>query len=150
MNSNVKTAMLWVVAICLIVLMWAFVKRGGTTKENAVSFTVFMNEVQEDRVKKVQIAGNELRGEYRDTSSATVMKTLIPANYPALYDTLAKHKVDELQPLGLHPRECRSVRPAAGLLDFHDAANAVGRQQGFKLRQEPRPFALFATKEGHV
>ena len=92
MNSNVKTGMLWVVAICLIVLMWVFVKRGNTPKETAVSFTVFMNEVQEDRVKKVSITGNELRGEYRD--SAATMKTLIPSNYPALYDTLAKYKVD--------------------------------------------------------
>jgi cell division protease FtsH len=93
MNSNVKTAMLWVVAICLIVLMWAFVKKGSNTKEDNVSFTVFMNHVQEERVKKVTIAGNELRGEYRDATNST-LKTLIPTNYPALFDTLQKHKVD--------------------------------------------------------
>ena len=100
MNSNVKTAMLWVVAICLIVLMWTFVKRGSNTKEDTVSFTVFLNHVEEERVKKVTIAGNELRGEYRDQPGVT-LKTMIPTNYPALFDTLQKRKVDvELKDVG--------------------------------------------------
>ena len=33
MNSNVKTAIFWVVLICLVVLLWVVVKAGGNKKE---------------------------------------------------------------------------------------------------------------------
>ena len=40
--------------------------------------------------------------------------------------------------LGDHPGERDSLRAAAGILDFHDAADAERRQQGAELRQESR------------
>ena len=54
------------------------------------------------------------------------------------------------QSVGVIARERHSLRIAAGVLDLHDASDAVGRQQGVELRQGAGAFAFLSTKEGHL
>ena len=86
-SSNVKTAIFWVVLICVAVLLWVVVKTGKTRVEQPLSFTQFMYAVEAGKVKAVTIAGNEVRGSYRDDNSVG-LRTLVPTNYPELYRTL--------------------------------------------------------------
>jgi cell division protease FtsH len=91
MNSNIKTAIFWVVLICVAVLLWAVVKQGGARKDTSLSFTQFMTEVENGKVKWVTIAGNEVRGTFTDN---TGLRTLIPSNYPEVYKTLREKGVN--------------------------------------------------------
>ena len=91
MNSNIKTAIFWVVLICLAVLLWTIVRTGKHQTEEQIAFTDFVDQVKDHKVKDVSIAGNEVHGTY--VGSDKGLKTLIPANYPAIYDTLQQNGV---------------------------------------------------------
>jgi cell division protease FtsH len=93
MNSNVKTAVFWVVLICVAVLLWAVVRNGQNKKEENLSLTAFFTEVENGRVRQVEISGNEVKGTYADDTTKT-LRTTIPLNYPDLYKTLREKKVN--------------------------------------------------------
>jgi cell division protease FtsH len=90
MNSNLKTAVLWIVIICLAVLLWIVVRTGRSGVEQQLSFTDFMNQVEAGRIKQVTIAGNEVRGTFTDN---TRLRTTVPLNYPELYKILRDQRV---------------------------------------------------------
>jgi cell division protease FtsH len=92
MNSNVKTAIFWVVLIMVVVLLWTVVKQGQKRAERQPSFTEFIADVEAGKVKSVTITGMELRGTYRDDNLA--LHTTVPPNYPALYDLLRTKNVN--------------------------------------------------------
>lgn len=69
MNSNIKTAIFWVVLICVAVLLWAVVRTGNTRKDQQLTFSQFLTEVESGRVKQVSIAGNEVHGAFKDDAS---------------------------------------------------------------------------------
>src|SRR5678815_5878464 len=93
MNSNVKTAIFWVVLICVVVLLWVVVKAGNNKKEESLSYTKFLAEVQSNRVSDVEIDGNEVRGTFREDTTK-VLRTTIPLNYPRLYEILQERNVN--------------------------------------------------------
>ena len=92
MNSNIKTAVFWVVLICVAVMLWAVVRTGSTRKQQSLSFTQFMNEVDAGRVKSVIISGNDVQGTFKE--DGTGLKTTIPTNYPELYKNLREKAVN--------------------------------------------------------
>ncbi len=57
MNSNIKTAIFWVVLICLAVLLWTIVRQGKQPTEDQIKFTDFIDQVKDKKVKDVNIAG---------------------------------------------------------------------------------------------
>ncbi len=91
MNSNVRTAVFWVVLICVAVLLWAVVRTGSTGRETEMDFTDFLADVQASRVQEVTITGSEVKGTLSDGDSA--FKTTIPPNYPTVYDLLRESNV---------------------------------------------------------
>jgi len=90
-NSNIKTAIFWVVLICLIVLLYTIVRTGKHPAEEQIAFTDFIEQVKDHKVKDVNIAGNEVHGTY--VGSDRGLRTLIPTNYPAIYDQLQQNGV---------------------------------------------------------
>jgi cell division protease FtsH len=92
MNSNVKTAVFWVIMICVIVILVVAFQQGRARQDQAISFTEFLNRVEAGRVKSVTITGTEVRGEYRDQPAG--LRTIIPANYPDIYNLLREKGVD--------------------------------------------------------
>ena len=92
MNSNIKTLIFWVVLICVAVLLFAVVHNGQAPKEQALSFTQFLDQVQEGRVSEVTITGSEVHGLFQGGS--TGLATFIPANYPDVYNLLRDKKVN--------------------------------------------------------
>ena len=92
MNSNIKTLIFWVVLICVAVLLFAVVRTGQGPKEQTITFTEFMEKVQNDEVSKVTISGNEVHGLYKNPNLG--LQTYIPTNYPSLYDKLDAKKVN--------------------------------------------------------
>ena len=86
MNSNVKTAVFWVVLICVAVLLWTVVRTGKTRMEQQLSFTQFLGEVEAGKVRDITISGNEVQGTMKDDD--TPLRTVIPTNYPDIYKLL--------------------------------------------------------------
>jgi cell division protease FtsH len=91
-NSNIKTAVFWVVLICVAVLLFAVVRTGQGRKEQQLTFTEFMDKVQQGQVKDVTISGNEVHGSYQNPNQG--FHTLIPTNYPDVYKTLQEKGVN--------------------------------------------------------
>ncbi|MBI3680477.1 MAG: ATP-dependent metallopeptidase FtsH/Yme1/Tma family protein [Acidobacteria bacterium] len=90
MNSNVKTAIFWVVLICVAVLLWTVVRHGKGRPEHQLTFSQFLYQVENGKVKSVTIAGNEVRGSFNDE---TGLHTTIPMNYPDIYKLLREKNV---------------------------------------------------------
>ncbi|HWQ54962.1 MAG TPA: ATP-dependent zinc metalloprotease FtsH [Bryobacteraceae bacterium] len=80
MNSNIKTAILWVVLICVGVLLWTVVRAGGHRSEKQITYTEFMRDVDAGKVKSVTITGNEVQGVYQGDQEG--LRTTLPPNYP--------------------------------------------------------------------
>ncbi len=89
MNSNVKTALIWFVIICVAVLLWAVVRTGHGKVEDQPTFTDLMNYVDQGRVKSIVVNSStgDVQGTYKD-SDGRQFHTNIPTNYPAIYDAL--------------------------------------------------------------
>jgi cell division protease FtsH len=90
-NSNVKTVIFWVVLICVAVLLWAVVRQGHTKPDRALNFSEFVAEVDAGNVKAVNINGSEVKGDFMNGRDA--FHTIVPANYPKLFDLLTDKKV---------------------------------------------------------
>ena len=154
MNSNIKTLIFWVVLICLVVLLFAVVRTGQGPSEQQITFTEFLNKVQEGQVKEVTINGSEVHGVLPEPQSGAAH--LHPAQLPGSVQAAAgpqrqrRNQGQLFRQLGLDPGQPLPVHRDVRLLDLHDAADAERRQQGPELRQEPRAAALHAAEEGHL
>jgi cell division protease FtsH len=91
LNSTIKTALLWVVIIVLVFLLWSLFQTTKTTAE-VMPFSTFLDNVEGNRVEKVTIRGNEIRGELRGGGSAAAarreFRTYQPPNYDELVPSL--------------------------------------------------------------
>ena len=91
MNSNIKTAIFWVVLICVAVLLWTVVKSGKGKTDRQINFSQFLADVEAGKIKQVTFRGTEVRGDYNDSPEA--FHTQSPLNYPELYKILQEKKV---------------------------------------------------------
>ncbi len=91
MNSNVKQAVLWIVLLCVAALIWIVVRSGRGPNEAQLTFSQFMNEVEQGKVGKVTISGHDVKGDYK---SGAKLVTKVPLNYPDLYKQLREKNVD--------------------------------------------------------
>jgi cell division protease FtsH len=90
MNSNVKTAIFWVVLIMVVVLLWTVVKTGQRQNDHALNFTEFVNDVKAGKVSSVTITGMEVEGQYKGDGTLHVT---VPQSYPELYTLLQENNV---------------------------------------------------------
>lgn len=90
MNSNVKTAIFWVVLVCVLVLLWTVVKQNGARTTQEVSFTDFIDLVNQGRVKEVTISGDEVRGTFKDRNE---LRTTIIPGYNKIIDEMREKNV---------------------------------------------------------
>jgi len=93
MNSNLKTAIFWVVIVCMAGLLWTVLNTGKKRPDQNLTFTQFMEQVEASKVKSVKITGNEVQGTFRPDNGA-VLHTMIPMNFPDIYKTLREKDVD--------------------------------------------------------
>ena len=91
MNSNIKTAIFWVVLICVAVLLWTVVRTGKNRPQATINFSQFLSDVDEGKVKQVTFRGTDVQGDYKDVNAG--FKTQVPINYPDIYKKLEDKKV---------------------------------------------------------
>ena len=92
MNSNVKTAIFWVVIIMGVALVFTVVRTGQKRADRQLSFTQFVRDVADKKVQSVTITGMEVHGSYRDDNGG--LHVLIPTNYPDIYKLLQDNGVN--------------------------------------------------------
>jgi cell division protease FtsH len=90
-NSNIKTAIFWVVLICVAVLLWTVVRTGKSRPQATINFSQFLSDVEEGKVKQVTFRGTDVQGDYKDVNAG--FKTQVPINYPDIYKKLEDKKV---------------------------------------------------------
>jgi len=90
-NSNIKTAIFWVVLICVAVLLWQVVRSGKGRADRQITFSQFLADVEAGNIKQVTFRGTEVRGEF--TNAPEAFHTQSPLNYPDLYKILQEKKV---------------------------------------------------------
>ena len=66
MNSNVKTAVFWIVILCAVVLVWMAVRTGRGPPPKNLAVSEFVNLVQDGKVKDANITGTEVQGSLND------------------------------------------------------------------------------------
>jgi cell division protease FtsH len=86
MNSNVKTAVFWVILIMIVGVLWTVVRTGQKRADRQLSFTQFVKDVTDKKVQAVTITGMEVHGNYKDDNGG--LHVLIPANYPDIFKLL--------------------------------------------------------------
>src|SRR5260370_37101302 len=92
MNSNIKTAVFWVVIVMVVVLLWTVVKQTKSRPDDQPSFTALMNYVEQDRVKSIVITGGDAHGTYNNDQGDFHAQG--PQNYQPLIDLLLQEKGD--------------------------------------------------------
>jgi len=91
-NSNVKTLIFWAVLILVAVLLFAVVQRNQGVKEDAITFTQFLEKVKTGEVKEVTIGERDAHGTYQNPNLG--FHTQVPSSYPKLYDMLSEKGVN--------------------------------------------------------
>ncbi len=94
MNATIKNLLLWMVILVLIILAWNVFKTGAAAVEE-ISFSQFLDQVNQGHVQKVQIRGEEIRGQYGSSAGKRepLFKTYA-ANYPDLVKDLRAKGVE--------------------------------------------------------
>jgi cell division protease FtsH len=91
-NSTVKQIIFWVfIFACLIVLWRVFQTGTGAGKDHELSWSEFLQDAQQGQITEVTITGSDARGSLRSEKEA--FHTVIPTNFPQLYDVLNQNKV---------------------------------------------------------
>jgi cell division protease FtsH len=90
MNSNVKTAVFWIVILCAVVLVWMAVRTGRGPAPKSLAVSEFMSLVQDGKVKDVNITGTDVQGTQVDNQT---FHTQIPPNDPEIWKILREKNV---------------------------------------------------------
>jgi cell division protease FtsH len=85
MNSTAKTIAFWVALLVTVVLLYNVFSRPSDGRVTEYSFSKFLDEVDHKNVKSARIVDSELTGQLISGGS---FRTIVPEDYPALYDRL--------------------------------------------------------------
>src|SRR5260370_26944703 len=91
-NSNIKTAIFWVVIIMVVVLFWTVVHQSKSRQDVQLSYTQLVNDVNAGKIKTVAITGNDLHGKYKDDNQE--LHSVIPTTHQSLDDAMLAKGVD--------------------------------------------------------
>jgi hypothetical protein len=91
MNSMAKSIVSWVALLLTIVLLYNVFTTKPSGKETILAFSKFLSEVNNKNIKRARIVDSDLTGEL---ITGEHFKTVIPTDYPQLYDRLAAAGVD--------------------------------------------------------
>src|SRR5262245_53668534 len=90
MNANLRNFALWVVIVLLLLALFTlFQNPASRTKSNEITYSQFLKDVDQRKVRDANIAGNEIRGEYVGGQS---FLTYAPYD-PSLVDRLQRNGV---------------------------------------------------------
>ncbi|HEY7215467.1 MAG TPA: ATP-dependent zinc metalloprotease FtsH [Thermoanaerobaculia bacterium] len=94
MNSTVKTLFLWMAIFGVVILLWNTFQ-GGKAPQKELTYSDFLEAVQQGKVAEVTISKQELTGKYKgDALGGQEFKTTLLENDPDLPKMLRQAKVE--------------------------------------------------------
>jgi cell division protease FtsH len=92
LNSTLKSLLFWVLLVVLGMLIWTYSSSWTGGHEQKITFTEFLDRVQNKQVAKVKITGNDIVGEMKD--GVTKFRTYAPeGHYTGLANELKASEV---------------------------------------------------------
>lgn len=90
-----KGILFWIISLTLLVLLWNMLGNISNGKAKKVTFSEFMDKVENNQIISAFINGNVVTGNMNPEESSTFTKyeTSIPPDYPDLITILRKNKV---------------------------------------------------------
>ncbi len=85
-----KNLAFWLVTGIIVIILWSLLQSPKAAK-NDVSFTQFLDDVENERVGEVTITGNQITGKYLDQ---TEFKTVTPPQFDGLVPILRENNVN--------------------------------------------------------
>jgi cell division protease FtsH len=91
-----KGLLFWIISIFILILLWNMLSNVSSSKTKALTFSEFMDKVENDQISSAHIAGNVINGDMNleDGSAYTRYEANIPQDYPDLINRLRQHKVN--------------------------------------------------------
>ena len=88
MNPTIRTLVVWVAIFVVVILLWNAFQTGRMNRQQ-ITFSEFMEDIQQGRIEEVTIRGNEVAGTYKETGSEGLLDfhTYKP-EYPELVQEL--------------------------------------------------------------
>lgn len=86
MFQGVKTFVFWLVILLSAILLWKVVRANDYGKESEITFSRFMQAVDEGSVASVTLSGNDVHGRYK--GGDTGFHTIAPTNYSEMISDL--------------------------------------------------------------
>ena len=99
MNSTVRTVLFWLFMVLLAVVLWKMASTGGqTTREKELSYTDFLNQVQQGNIKEVTFIlsqnSAEVTGEFRQGGEKFHGVTIANSSIPDVNKALQEKGVE--------------------------------------------------------
>jgi cell division protease FtsH len=88
-NKSYKNILFWISSGVIIILLWSLLQSPTLIKKE-VNFSLFMTDVEDNKVEEVTISGNQIKGKYKDGET---FKTIAPTQFDDLVKILREHNV---------------------------------------------------------
>jgi len=91
-----KGIFLWLIVVFVLIMLWNMLSNVSSSKTKALTFSEFMDKVENDQISSARLAGNVISGDMNleDGSSYTRYESTVPLDYPDLISRLRQHKVN--------------------------------------------------------
>jgi cell division protease FtsH len=91
-----KGIIFWLISVVILIMLWNMLSTVSSGKTKALTFSEFMDKVENDQISSAHIAGNVISGDMNleDGSNFTRYEANIPLDYPDLINKLRQHKVN--------------------------------------------------------
>ncbi|MBE0664360.1 MAG: ATP-dependent metallopeptidase FtsH/Yme1/Tma family protein, partial [Candidatus Aminicenantes bacterium] len=91
-----KGILFWLISLVILIMLWNMLSNVSNSKTKTLTFSEFMDKVENDQISSAQIASNVVKGDMNleDGSAYTRYESTIPLDYPDLISKLRQHKVN--------------------------------------------------------
>jgi cell division protease FtsH len=93
LNSTLKSLLFWMVLVVVGVMIWQFSTQ-LQNRDDDVSFSQFLQHVQDQQVATVTIEGNDITGQLKNAAPNQRFHTYAPTSYQGLANELRSNGVD--------------------------------------------------------
>jgi len=91
-----KGILFWLISLVILIMLWNMLSNVSNSKTKTLTFSEFMDKVENDQISSAQIASNVVKGDMNleDGTAYTRYESTIPLDYPDLISKLRQHKVN--------------------------------------------------------
>jgi cell division protease FtsH len=91
-----KGILFWILVLIILVMLWNMLSNVSSSKSKKLTFSEFMDKVENDQISSALITGNVITGDMNPEEGSTYgrYESSIPQDYPELINKLRQHKVN--------------------------------------------------------